>query len=88
MTGEVGWLGIAGTLPERRGRGAQSALIAARIEAARGAGCTVVVTETGVPVDGDEGPSYRNLRRAGFQPAYVRDNYLSSADADTSGTLA
>jgi GNAT superfamily N-acetyltransferase len=88
VTGGVGWLGIAGTLPEHRGRGAQSAIVAARIEAARGAGCTVVVTETGAPVGGDEGPSYRNLVRAGFEPAYVRENYLSAADSDTSGTVA
>ena len=26
--------------------------------------------------------------RAGFDPAYVRENYLSSAEADTSGTQA
>jgi GNAT superfamily N-acetyltransferase len=88
VTGEVGWLGIAGTLPEHRGRGSQSAIIAARIEAARGAGCTVVVTETGVPAEGDAGPSYRNILRAGFEPAYVRENYLSAPDADTSGTVA
>ena len=88
VTADIGWLGIAGTLPELRGRGAQSAIIAARIETARASGCTIVVTETGVPVDGDAGPSYRNLVRAGFEPAYVRENYLSSADADTSGTLA
>jgi GNAT superfamily N-acetyltransferase len=88
VTGDVGWLGIAGTLPELRGRGAQGAIIAARVEAARGVGCSVVVTETGVPVGGDAGPSYRNLLRAGFEPAYERENYLSAPDADTSGTTA
>jgi GNAT superfamily N-acetyltransferase len=86
VTGEIGWLGVAGTLPDLRGRGAQGAIIAARIETARGAGCTVLVTETGVPAGGDAGPSYRNLVRAGFEPAYARENYLSSPDADTSGT--
>jgi GNAT superfamily N-acetyltransferase len=88
VTGDVGWLGVAGTLPEHRGRGAQSAIVAARIETARRAGCTVVVTETGVPAGGNAGASYRNLVRAGFAPAYVRENYLSAADADTSGTVA
>ena len=37
VDGDAAWLGIAGTFPEARGRGAQSALLAARIEAARAA---------------------------------------------------
>jgi hypothetical protein len=39
VDGEVGWLGVASTLREARGRGAQSALIAHRIEDGRAAGC-------------------------------------------------
>ena len=85
-TDEVGWLGMAGTLPEFRRRGAQTALLAARIDAAREAGCGVVVTETGEPVDGRPSNSHRNIVRAGFEPVYVRQNYLSSEEADTSGT--
>jgi hypothetical protein len=46
------------------------------------------VTETGEPVDGKTGGSYRNLLRAGFEPLYVRQNYVSSEQADTSGTRA
>jgi hypothetical protein len=30
--------------------------------------------------------SYRNIVRSGFSLAYVRPNYLSSPDANTSGT--
>jgi acetyltransferase (GNAT) family protein len=86
VTGEVGWLGAAGTLPEHRRRGAQNALLATRIEAGIAAGCTTLVTETGEPVDGQPGGSYRNLLRAGFEPQYVRENYLSSGGGDTSGT--
>ena len=33
VTGTIGWIGAAGTLPEFRRRGAQGALLAARIEA-------------------------------------------------------
>jgi hypothetical protein len=88
LTGEVGWVGAGGTLPELRRRGAQGALLAARIEAGREAGCETLVTETGSPIDGQPGGSYRNLERAGFEPLYVRQNYLSSADSDTSGTRA
>jgi GNAT superfamily N-acetyltransferase len=86
IAGDVAWFGVAGTLPDLRGRGAQSALLAARIEAAREAGCSVLVTETGAPSDGKPGPSYRNIVRAGFEPVYLRENYLSSPGADTSGT--
>lgn len=81
-------LGMAGTLPDFLGRGAQTALLAARIAAAREAGCSGVVTETGEPVEGRPSNSYRNIVRAGFEPVYVRQNYLSSAEADTSGTRA
>jgi GNAT superfamily N-acetyltransferase len=88
VIGDAGWLGMAGTLPEFRRRGAQTALLAARIAAAREAGCSVVVTETGEPVEGRTSNSYRNIVRAGFEPVYVRQNYLSSEEADTSGTRA
>jgi hypothetical protein len=88
VTGSVAWLGAAGTLPEQRRRGAQNALLAARIAAGIAARCTTLVTETGEPVDGEPGGSYRNLVRAGFEPRYVRQNYLSSQEADTSGTRA
>jgi GNAT superfamily N-acetyltransferase len=81
LAGEVGWIGIGATVPEQRGKGGQSALLAARIRAAADAGCQVVVTETGEPVDGQANGSYRNILRAGFEPAYVRLNYLSATAA-------
>jgi hypothetical protein len=70
-----------------RGYG-QGAILATRIEAAAATGCALVVTETGEPRDGQPGASYRNILRAGFEPQYVRPNYLSSPQADTSGTTA
>jgi GNAT superfamily N-acetyltransferase len=73
--GEVGWLGITSTLAEHRGRGAQGAILAARIERARELGLQLLVTETGAAEEGEPGPSYRNILRAGFEPAYVRPNY-------------
>ena len=71
----VGWLGFGATLPEYRGRGAQSAILAARIEDARKQGCATVVTETGELEEGRPSSSYRNILRAGFREAYVRPNY-------------
>ncbi len=76
--GEVGWLGFGATLPSHRGRGAQSALLAARIALGADLGLRVLVTETGVLRAGKPGPSYRNILRASFREAYVRPNYASS----------
>jgi GNAT superfamily N-acetyltransferase len=81
VTGKVGWVGIGATVPKHRGKGGQSALLAARIQAAAEAGCEVLVTETGAPVDGQPNGSYRNIVRAGFEPQYVRPNYLSATAA-------
>ncbi|HZE28635.1 MAG TPA: hypothetical protein VE055_00950, partial [Gaiellaceae bacterium] len=81
VVGKVAWTGIGATVPEQRGKGGQGALLAARIEAAAEAGCEVVVTETGEPVDGQPNGSYRNIVRAGFEPQYVRPNYLSATAA-------
>lgn len=74
---DTGWLGIASTLPSHRGRGAQSAILAARIERAGQLGLRLLVTETGAPEDGPPEQSYRNILRAGFEPTYVRPNYAS-----------
>ena len=68
----LGWLGAAGTMPAARGRGAQSALLAARIRAAAEAGVEVLAVETDIGIEGDAGVSHRNVLRAGFQPAYVQ----------------
>lgn len=77
LSAGVGWLGMAGTLPEHRGKGAQTALIAARIERARELGAEVVVTETGERVEGRPSNSYRNILRSGFSEAYLRPNLHS-----------
>jgi GNAT superfamily N-acetyltransferase len=77
VAGEWAWLGFAATLPEFRGRGAQSALLARRISDGIERGVTGFTTETGAPPAGEEHkhPSYRNISRAGFEVAYVRQNF-------------
>ena len=75
----VGYLGFAATLPEHRGKGGQNALLAARIDHAREAGCDVVVTETGELRDDLPSNSYRNILRAGFTEVAVRANWLRPA---------
>ena len=72
----VGSLNATATLPTHRNRGAQTALIAARIRAAGKAGCRWLVAETAVAEHGTSSPSFRNLKRAGLQPWYVRQNWI------------
>jgi GNAT superfamily N-acetyltransferase len=73
--GDTASINTGATLPEFRGRGAQSALIAARAEAAREAGCTWVFAETGRPAPGESNTSLDNLRRAGLRVLYERQNW-------------
>jgi GNAT superfamily N-acetyltransferase len=75
--GGCGYLGFAATRPEHRRKGAQSALLAARIRDALDAGCTTLVTETGERIPMKPSDSYRNILRFGFEEAYLRPNYLS-----------
>ena len=71
VRGEYAWLGLASTLAEHRGRGAQISLLYRRIRDAAAAGCTWLVAEAMA-----DGPSLRNQQRAGFEVAYERPNYL------------
>ncbi len=60
---------IAGgsTVPEFRGRGAQAALLAARLDYARSAGCELAAMSCS-----PGSPSHRNGLRAGFEMVYSR----------------
>lgn len=71
IDGDAAYFGMAGTLPEHRGKGGQGALFAVRIERALAAGCTTLVTETGELRDGSPSSSYRNIRRFGFEERFV-----------------
>jgi GNAT superfamily N-acetyltransferase len=55
------------TLPAARGRGAQTALLHARLRAAREAGCDLALIKTA-----PGNASQRNVQRAGFQLAYTK----------------
>ena len=72
----MAYLAFAATRAELRRKGAQRALLHARIEAAVVAGCDYIATETGFPLTADEpSPSYHNMLWAGFRPLSIRDNY-------------
>jgi hypothetical protein len=77
VKGDMGWLGIDGTLPAHRRRGAQGALMAQRIRDAAELGCRWVVTETGEDTPEHPNPSYHNMLRTGFVLAYYRPNYIA-----------
>jgi ribosomal protein S18 acetylase RimI-like enzyme len=68
-------LTFAGTRPEFRGRGAQSALVALRIADARAMGARWIVSETDENLPDRPNPSTRNLLRLGLPVLYVRANW-------------
>jgi GNAT superfamily N-acetyltransferase len=76
VNGTVGSLNATGTLPRHRRKGAQRALIAARVEAARRIGCRWVIAEAALPAAGEVNPSLRNLERIGLRRLYVRQNWI------------
>jgi GNAT superfamily N-acetyltransferase len=75
VEGATAWLGVGATLGEYRNRGAQGALLAARVALAADAGCSVLATETGESIAGEVNPSLNNIRRAGFVQVCSRLNY-------------
>lgn len=70
----VGWIGVGATLESHRGRKAQQAMLAARITKGIERGCEYFTTETGIPHEGEAGPSFKNIQRAGLKIAYERPN--------------
>jgi hypothetical protein len=75
VLGDVGWCGCRATLPGDRGRGAHGALLARRVRDACAMGYTSVACETMEETPERSNPSYRNMRRAGFDLVYLRPNY-------------
>jgi GNAT superfamily N-acetyltransferase len=73
----AGYLGLAATAPEHRGKGGQCALLAARIRRARELGCDTVYVETGERIPDRPSASYRNILRAGFEELHVVPNWIS-----------
>lgn len=76
IAGEAAWFGFAATDAAHRKRGAQQALVAQRLRDAAAVGCSRVSVETAEDGVLKDAPSFRNLRRLGFEIAYTRPNYL------------
>lgn len=74
--GSTAWLGWDATDPRFRGRGAQAALIAARLRHARGLGCVSMSSETAPATPTQPSASLKNYLRHGFEPVYVRTSFI------------
>lgn len=73
----VAWLGYGATLEAHRRRGWQTAMLRRRLCDARETGAWLAITETGEETEQNPvNQSYRNMLRAGFQPAYARQNWV------------
>ena len=70
------WFGAAGTSADARNRGAQTALLARRLDDAKRLGCSWVTAETAPDTSEHPNPSYRNMLRLGMRVAYLRDKYV------------
>jgi len=71
VLGDLGYLGTAHTGEPFRGRGAQQALIARRIETATALGCRILVSETLSILE----VSLGNLQKAGFRTIFEKEVY-------------
>jgi hypothetical protein len=69
------WLGVGASLPQGRGRGSQSAILARRIADAVADGAPFLVTETGSRIEGEPQTSFGNILKSGFEIAYERANW-------------
>ena len=76
VDGDVAALDWGATQPDFRRRGGQTALISARIRFALEQGCETICTMTGEAVPGDPQHSYSNIRKSGFEEAYLRENWV------------
>jgi GrpB-like predicted nucleotidyltransferase (UPF0157 family)/GNAT superfamily N-acetyltransferase len=76
FSGDTAWISFAATTPEYRGRGAQGAILEARINEARKRGCRWITAETAEDSAEHDSPSYRNMLRYGFRLLYKRPNYV------------
>jgi len=71
----VAWFEWGATDPAFRRQGSQGAIMRARIQAARDAGCRMMFTETGEAAAGDAQHSYGNILRFGFREGVLRNNW-------------
>ena len=79
IDGTYGVLDWGATHPDFRRRGGQSAVLAERIRCAASEGCEYLYTMTGEAVPDDPQHSYSNILKAGFEEAYLRENWVPAS---------
>ena len=84
VRGDTAQMFAGAVLPHARGRGGQTALLAARARTARESGCRVLVAETGAEQPGTHNSSLHNMLRLGFEVAYERPNWTWQSEPDAS----
>lgn len=72
----IAYLDFGATHADFRRRGSQAGVLNTRVREAIDAGCTSIMTMTGEAVPGDAQHSYRNILKAGFEKAYLRENWV------------
>lgn len=75
-SGNRSWLGGGTVLPAFRNRGAQKALISARIDEGTARGTSIFVVEAKLSSPDTANVSYDNLKKLGFQHVYSRSNFV------------
>ncbi len=81
IDGEVAQLGIAATLEGGRRRGCQLALLGRRIEDAAAAGVRTLFVDTDLDGQGAPRTALANVRRAGFEAAYLLSGWTDARPA-------
>lgn len=79
VNGECANMMGGATLEGWRGRGVQTALLAARIRAAHAAGCRWMVAEAFAEAPGQHNSSLHNMLRSGFERLYDRLSWVWNA---------
>lgn len=88
LAGGVAWIGWVGTLASHRGRGVQSAITAAQLQAAHDSGCRWVTLETATGTVKRPNPSFRNYCRLGWAVAHHRLVFVHRGPADPGSEMA
>jgi GNAT superfamily N-acetyltransferase len=84
VTDGIAWLGFGATLPEFRGRGMQTAILARRVHEAAVLGCRLVHSETSAHTAERRNPSLDNMLTVGFEHAYDKQWWSFPASSGTS----
>ncbi len=85
--GRVAYLAGAATQRAYRGRGIQSAILAARLRAAGEVGCDWIASETGESAPGDPQHSQHNMERYGLEVVGVTENLVPASMSWEHGAL-